>query len=339
MGNAAAQGAPQLERIAVIGCADCGGTAQFAEIADVAVTASGIVWIADREDPRIRAFARSGAPLRAFGRSGRGPGEFTGIGKLFAAADGTIGVIDMLAQRVTRVDSLGRYISATQIGGFPADAAAPIGSLEIHVLLSRFAPGASSVSRLDPKSDRWHIVLGPLKDFPRADAPGDVRSLAIAPDGTLAVAEGNDEYRIRVFPPGSAPRDITRNVPRKLRTKAEMAAMRSRLARGGDQRAAEATKSAGRARGGTTPDPPAEKPHLTWLALQYDPAGRLWARTTRGDEARTVFDVFDKALTYVGEVTVAGEVTRYSFAGEYLATASLNGDGIPQVTVWRVLTR
>ena len=243
----------------MIGCAECSGAAQFAEIADVVVTPSGVVWVADRDDPRIRAFALSGAPLRTFGRSGRGPGEFTGIEKLFPATDGTISVVDMLAQRVTRVDSLGTFISSTLIGGFPADPGAPLGSSAIHVLLSRFQPGTSSVSRLDPRSQGWHTVLGPLKDFPGTDAPSEVRSLAIAPDGAIAVAEGSDDYRIRVFAPGSAARDITSNVPRKLRTPVEMAAMRSRMARASERRASEAAKSAGRA-GRGVPDTPTEKP-------------------------------------------------------------------------------
>lgn len=62
-------------------------------------------------------------------------------------------------------------------------------------------------------------------------------------------------------------------------------------------------------------------------------------RTMRGDEAITIFDVFDKALVYLGEVSVPGEVTRYSPGGEFLATASLNGNGVPQTTLWRVVSR
>jgi hypothetical protein len=334
-GAANAQSAPKLERIAVIGCADCREAAQFAEIAAVAVTSSGTVWIADRENPRIRAFTSSGLPLRAFGRSGRGPGEFTGIEKLFPAVDGTISVVDMLQQRVTRIDSLGGFVGSTLIGGFPLDAGASSESSPIHVLLSRFQPGTSTVSRLDPASGTWRTVLGPLNDFPRADTPSEVHSLALAPDGTIAVSEGNAEYRIRVLAPGGASRDITRSVPHKLRTPAEIAALRSRVARAGALRAAELPKSGGDA-GRGAPAVPAEKPHLPWLALQYDPSGRLWARTMRGDETRTIFDVFDKALAFLGEVSVAGDVTSYSLAGEFLATASVNTDGIPQVTVWRV---
>jgi len=57
----------------------------------------------------------------------------------------------------------------------------------------------------------------------------------------------------------------------------------------------------------------------------------------RGDQSRTIFDVFDKARAFLGEVSVVGEVTAYALGGAYLATASTNGDGVPQVTLWRVL--
>jgi hypothetical protein len=336
--DASAQGAPRVERIAVIGCADCGGAAQFAEVADIAVTPSGVVWVADREAPHIRAFRSTGAVLRTFGRTGRGPGEFTGISKLLPATDGTLNVVEMNTQRVTHVDSLGKYIASTSIGGFPEDAGAPSGASSVHILHSQFRPGTSVVSRLDPKTSSPQTVIGPLADFPRPDAPAQPHSLAVAPDGTLAVADGHDDYRIRVFAPGRAPRDITRTVPRKQRTPAEMATMRARLARSGERLASEATTSGGRAaRGG--PDAPTEKSYLPWLALQYDPRGRLWVLTMRGDETKTIFDVFDSTLAYLGEVTVAGEVSRFSLGGEFLATAAPNGDGVPQVTVWRVLAR
>jgi hypothetical protein len=329
---------PRLQRIAVIGCAACGGSAEFSEIADVAVTTSGVVWIADRDDPRIRTFTLKGVSLRSFGRKGRGPGEFAGIERLLPATDGTVSIVDMLAQRVTRVDSLGKVVASASIDGFPLDADAPMGSRDIHVLHSRFRPGTSSIARLDALHGRWRTVLGPFTDFPRVDAPREVRSLAVAPDGTIAVAEGESEYRIRTYSTTGVSRDVTRNVPRKQRTPAEMETLRSRIGRGGDMRASEGDRSGGSTGRGPA-DIPSLKVHLIWSALRYDTAGRLWVRTMRGDETKTIFDLFDQSLSYVGEVTVSGDVTRYAFRDGYLVTAALSVDGFAQATVWRVTER
>ena len=322
-----AQSAPTLKQVGSFGCADCGGPAQFAEVADVAVTPNGTVWVADRDDPRLRAFSPSGRAMKSFGRRGEGPGEFTGIAKIFPAADGTIAVVDMRLFRLTRMDSAGRLLSTVSIKSFPFDAAAAPGSPAVHLLFSRFQPGTSFVRRSDPRVDSLMPVLGPLTDFPRAEAPAEVHSLAVAPDGSIAVGDGGTEYRIRIYHAGRW-RDIVREIPRKLRTPAEL---REMLTRGlGNQHRA-------RAEGGqATSALPREKPHFEWLGLRYDPLGRLWVKTGRGDESRTVFDVFSGEGGFMGEVVVPGRVTSISLNGNYLVTAGEDDNGIPRVTLWEV---
>jgi hypothetical protein len=325
--NLPAQGVPGLRKVISIGCADCGGPAQFAEVADVAVSLNGTIWVADRDDPRLRAFSPAGSVIRSFGRRGEGPGEFSGIEKIFPAADGSIAVVDMRLFRLTRVDTAGRLLSSMSIKNFPFDAAAAPGSTSIHLLFSRFQPGTSFIRRADPALDSLLPVVGPITDFPSSQAPAEIHSLAVAPDGSVAIGNGDTEYRIRVFGAGRW-RDITRNVPRKLRTREEMAEMQARMI-GSQQRA--------RAEGGQASSQiPREKPHFGWLGLRYDPRGRLWVNTGRGDESRTVFDLFGPDGGYLGEVVVQGRVGSFSLNGHYLVTSGEDQDGVPQVTLWEV---
>ena len=326
-GSGLAAQTPRLQKVLSIGCADCGGPAQFAEIADVAVTPTGQLWVADKDDPRIRVFTAEGRPIRSFGRRGEGPGEYGGIEKLFPAMDGSVAVVDMRLFRLTRVDTLGKVLSTMSIKNFPFDAAAAPGSSTIYLLFSRFQPGTSVVMRADAGRDSLVALLGPLQDFPRADAPSEIHSLAVAPDGSVAVGDGASEYRIRVFQGGRSS-DVTRNIPRKTRTPAEMAEMQSQVIAGGRKARAEG--------GQPSSEVPREKPHFGWLGFRYDSAGRLWVKTGRGDETRTVFDLFAPSGTYLGEVVVPGRVSSFSLAGSYLATAGENDDGVPQVSLWSV---
>ena len=318
---------PRLHKLVSIGCADCGGPTQFAEVADVAVIPNGTIWVADRDDPRLRAFTPGGVSIRSFGRRGEGPGEFAGIEKIFPADDGTIAVVDMRLFRLTRVDTTGRLISSTSVKNFPFDAAAAPGSTSIHLLFSRFQPGTSFLRRAERSTDSLLPVAVSLSDFPSTQAPAEIHSLGVAPDGSIAVGEGGTEYRIRVYRAGGW-RDITRNVPRKLRTREETAEMQTR-AMGNQQRA--------RAEGGQgSTDLPREKPHFEWLGLRYDPRGRLWVKTGRGDETRTVFDLFGGEGSYLGEIVVPGRVGGFSLNGDYLVTSGEDGDGVPQVTLWEL---
>jgi hypothetical protein len=324
------QGAPAVRQVSVFGCADCGGPTQFAEIADVAVTPGGTVYVADRDDPRIRVFSSSGRSVRSFGRRGEGPGEFTGIEKIFPASDGSLAVVDMRLFRLTRVDTTGRYLSSVPIKNFPFDAAAAPGTTAVFLLFSRFLPGTSFILRAEPMVDTLVGVIGPMRDFPRAEAPGEIHSLAVGPDGSIAVGDGGSEYRIRIFRDGRW-RDFTRNIPRKLRTPAEMSDMRSRVLGDGRKARVEGGQPSG--------EIAREKPHFEWMGFRYDSGGRLWVKTGRGDVSRTVFDVFASSGAYLGEVPVPGRVSSFALTGTWLATAGENSDGVPQVTLWTVNER
>jgi hypothetical protein len=67
-----------------------------------AVDTAGNVYIEDASDMAIKVFDRAGRFLRAIGRRGEGPGEFTSIRYIFPLPDGRLLVADDLARHLPR---------------------------------------------------------------------------------------------------------------------------------------------------------------------------------------------------------------------------------------------
>ena len=109
--------------------------------------------------------------------------------------------------------------------------------------------------------------------------------------------------------------------------------MRSRMGATAARMQAELGGSGRRA---ATPSMPDEKPHFHWTGFRFDPLGRLWVRTGRGNETQAVFDVFDASFTYVGEVVVRGTVGAFVPGRELLVTAGESDAGFPVINVWRI---
>lgn len=65
------------------------------EISGVAIDDSGLIYIADFQDPRIVVFSRLGRHLATIGRKGQGPGEFTAPTGPVIGADGALYVRNM----------------------------------------------------------------------------------------------------------------------------------------------------------------------------------------------------------------------------------------------------
>jgi hypothetical protein len=328
-----AQRAPRLERLVTIGCDDCGDSRAFTEIVDVAVTAQGVIWVADRTAPKLRAFKPDGSALRAFGAHGRGPGEIWAISRLFVSGT-TLTALDPLTLHAARFDTLGKSLGSQSLGRFPMDASVAANSAGLVLLTSEFKPGSSTVEHMAPGAATFTRQLGPLSDFPSATRPGEAHALAVAPDGRIALTEAGAEYRIAVYERDGRRRDIARDLPRTKYTADEHAAMERRRARGNQLRNAEATRGGGP---GPTPPPPTEKPHLTWAGLRFDASGNLWVLTGRGMEGEAVVDVYDRELRLLGEVRIPAVVTRIAVGDGYLATAGEDRDGMPVVTIWRIV--
>jgi len=329
--TAPAQTALRLEPAGQFGCEDCTGALQFSSIGDVALADDRIIWVGDGQEPRVRAFTLDGKPVAAFGRKGRGPGEIQGIHRLFPDGGSGVRLVDMLDHRVTHFDSGGKALSIVRLPGFPFDASAS-GTHDVYLLFSQFRPGTSTIRVVRAGADSLTPVRGPIADFPRPDDPAELRSLAASPAGDVAVGDGEAEYRIRVYRRDGTVHDITRAIPRARRTEAEKDAMRSRMGAVAGRMRAELGASGRRA---GTPSVPDEKPHFHGTAFRFDPRGRLWVRTGRGNEKQAVFDVFDPSFAYLGEVIVPGTVGTFVPGRDLLVTSGETEAGFPVVKVWR----
>ena len=69
----------------------------------------------------------------------------------------------------------------------------------------------------------------------------------------------------------------------------------------------------------------------------FDRRGRLWVRTSRAVPGRTVFDVFDLDLQYLGEVGTDRSVGVYSVRDGWLAGVTTGEFDIARIGVWRVV--
>src|SRR5512137_717513 len=71
---------------------------------------SGRIYTVDPKSVRIRIFGPDGSLVKAFGRKGQGPGEFSGPGGIVAAPDGTFIVSDVLNARLSYFSRDGAHL-------------------------------------------------------------------------------------------------------------------------------------------------------------------------------------------------------------------------------------
>ena len=322
--------APTVTRKLTIGCESCSGPDQFGSIWDVSVSASGEALVTNKEAPMLRRFDSNGKSSWTGGPKGKGPGEFE-LPIRGALTSAGIVVIDMTNSRVTEIGPSGK------IG-----AMMPLTSMATTSGVGR---RGDMVVGYDDMGRGFRVMAKPagateIRLLARFPGSFKNKSVALAPDGGIAVALDGEKYEIqRRGADGSALYPIIRDIPRPQRSTVEEAEFRQRLSRDLGAMAAEMKRQGKGGNVAPPPIPPGErglKPHITVDGLRYDDAGRLWVHTMRGDEVTTVLDVFAAGGDFLGSVTLPMRITHFALGGSYLATASENEDGIPVVTVWTV---
>lgn len=94
-----------------IGRLDGTGPDVFGNVRDIIPDALGRLWVLDSQARELRVFEDDGTFVRAVGRAGAGPGEFSGNPCAFAGADGEIWVEDR-RRRWQRFDTTGTLLGA-----------------------------------------------------------------------------------------------------------------------------------------------------------------------------------------------------------------------------------
>lgn len=322
--------APVVQREFTIGCADCGGALQFSRIDDLALSSRGEFMVVDGEAPFMRQFDDKGKLVWQGGPKGKGPGEYSSIGRVVFLTNGGITVLDAGGMRVTVLSASHALQSTTPV---PAYATTSTANTDGTILLGAESPrGGFSLTKFR------NGVLTKLTSPKSKTVPNDTiykgASIALAPNGTIAIMPNDDRYEIlRMDSAGVAQPPIGRSIERTRKSAAEVARERE-MSRKISAKLGAATNQV------FNPNPAANdlplKAYANVDGLRYDANGRLWVHTLRGSETSTVFDVFAPTGTYLGAVTIP-EVTKYfALGGSWLLTASENADGIPVVTKWSV---
>ncbi len=177
----------------------------FGFLNSLAVDASGNIYTVDPKNIRIRIFAPDGSLVKAFGREGQGPGEFSGPGGIIAAPggiiaapDGTIAVSDVLNGRISYFTREGAHLKDTSFGTYR------IGGLEIDGRRNLFATHIQSPSgdkqtwelvKFDPDMKpllKIHSISIPFKPAGGVNMLYDRLFFALAGDDRLAWMVSND---------------------------------------------------------------------------------------------------------------------------------------------------
>ena len=124
----------------------------------IQVAEDGLVYVADRGDGKVRVFTDDGAPVREFGSTGDGPGEFRNVRNLVVAG-GTVSVFDTKPTRVLRLSLTGGFQASVGISAFGDEMTSGLGAGRLV-----FASSA-----------RWASPLAV------GDAPGHWRGSSIRP--------------------------------------------------------------------------------------------------------------------------------------------------------------
>ena len=321
---------PVMRKMYVVGCAECTGPQSFSVIRSIGLDAQHRVLVADADEPKVRIFEADGTVRTAFGRSGRGPGELMSPLHVSARSDGRIQVLDGSTQLLSIFEADGEFMESLLVRGFPTGAGFNPAAGVLYLLTTSMV--SSRVQRWDMRDSSLTTVFPALGDFPPTE-PGHPLFVhpAVAPDGSFALGDGATEYRIRVFAAdGSPSRDITRTLEPERKSEREIEEERRMAERRRGRMGADVRLV------GPQPDPDPFRPFFHRRdALTYDDAGRLWVRTTRGRDGMTVFDLFDRTGTFLGEVRIDAAIGMFTVRAGFLAGVTVGELDIPTVTVWR----
>ncbi|MEP6835252.1 MAG: hypothetical protein ABJB74_17835 [Gemmatimonas sp.] len=323
--------APTIQKEFTIGCESCGGALEFSNIADVGINSRGDVLVADKNAPFLREFSSTGKPLWSGGAKGKGPGEYIGITRIAWLSNGSYVIVDGSGNRVTALTPEHTVATTTPLIAYSTTAAANNAGL---IILGQELPMGRGFELFKWKTG----VLDKIVPTVPAGKPAptfDGASVAVAPNGNIALWPDANRYEIiRMDAAGLALPGIVRTVERVRYTVVEDSIRREHMARS----MAQMRKMAGITSGPPVakPEPLQLKAHIYGDGMRYDPQGRLWVQTMRGNETHTVFDVFSPTGTFVGSVNMPEVVKQFALGGTWLVTASENEDGVPIVTRWRV---
>jgi hypothetical protein len=259
------------------------------------VDASGNIYTVDPKNIRIRIFAPDGSLVKAFGREGQGPGEFSGPGGIIAAPDGSILVSDVLNGRISYFTREGVHLKDTLYGTYRIADLAVDGHSDLIATHAQAPSGGQQTWELI-KFDRdlkllmtVHSISIPFK--PRVvNLIPDRLFFAVAGEGRLAWMVSND-YAVQVVDASgkTVMKVFKEHAPKKFTVEDREKIIKSRF-------------------------PTTVPPQLEFVFPDFFPAasglmaddkGRIYVRTYETDgRGGVAVDVFDPAGIYIARFFV-----------------------------------
>ena len=321
---------------------------------DVAIGDDGSIYVSENSPSVIKKFTPQGAFVRTIGREGEGPGEFRA--GFIASRGGELLVHDPRSLRTSVFDTAGTFLRAWHsvccyYSSIPMDSSGAVG-------LPTMAPRDTGSNANQPFDHlvRWYRSDSVLVDSTLMPSGPDVKRWTIKqgkngimsttvpwvpnqistflPDRTMLVGYANG-YQIAVT--DRTGRDTTAlfgrtwtpvPIPDAVR-RAEVERRVTQTSKFWDERAVRNAF--------LLTDVPTSAPAFDWLGL--DGQGNIWARTPLpGDSTRTLFDIFDPAHRWLGQVAGSGLLRAWGMklSGDHMIGFGEDDDGNPVVVVYRI---
>jgi hypothetical protein len=265
-----------------------------------------------------------------FGNAGEGPGELVRPVGIVVFGDSVM-VLDQgggrSGGRVEVYSLSGAYLGHAEppysipMAILPSYTASPSGTWALWAA-TPIGGDTRKIARVNTISGFTEAIEVPPQLLEQANGPLYV-SAAISDDGTVALGNGEAEYRLVLMPSSGDLRLGGRDIPRQARDPEILDSLRVFIQRQGREFDEERFS---------------DVPHFPTDGLAFDGAGRLWVKTTRFKEGKTVLDVFSSDLTYIGEVEVdaGARLHQYHVGEALLVGVILNNLGVPFVRVWSI---
>ncbi len=320
---------PSLSVSSTWGCAACSGPEELDAVLALAVGPDGTPALLGRSAPFVRIFRKDS--IIAWGVSGDGPGELKAPIAMTWTGRSRLRISDLTKNSLLEFSLEGELIdetasSTTELIPRPFSmVASPDASMAI-ASESTGPGGGPRITLIDSIRGNLEVrsVVVPAELMPPGRSALFVAH-AVSQHGLVALGRGLQGYDIILLGlDGRAVASLRRDIPRRPRTDAEMAAVRSLIGHG----------PAGPSSTDRAIDP--ENPHFSMNGLRFDTLDRLWILTTHGEPGTSDFHVYDSELSLLGSITVDFPLSHFDIGGRSLAGYYLDELGIPNLIEWTI---
>lgn len=341
----------RVERVLTLGGDHAGRDATFADVADIAATASGELYVLDSGDKSVRVFTPAGRLVRRFGREGAGPGEFSLPVAL--RLDSLVAVSDLGQQRMSYFTLDGRHLrtARNQVpDGLPLLRVIPLrsgqvvgvtpsvvgvstrgngrtGSPYAAVVVAGPAQAVDTLLRPHSGSAIFHprTAQAPFGTFDTHAGRGGAH--AVLGDSILAAADGYTG-EVRWYRAGRSGLTLVRTRQLESRSRPVSADDVRRMERELYARYADLPR-------GLVVEPPPRVSIATQALFAAD--GSLWIRNTAGRGHAHVWTIFDSAGEVALRISLPAGFDLHHVRGDRLYGVARTENDAPVVQVYRLV--